>query len=133
MNDGMTLIEAAEATYSEYIDTAQDELDEWFERERESFLTAARATARTRFGSECADQLEWTYTLLDDRPNGAEEAVAMLAPGRSEYLRYRYDHDAESASFELVQPCAACGHDRVNEVSGLAKLGELLAAKGGDR
>lgn len=132
MNDPMTLIEAAEAMYSEYIDAAQDEKDAQFEEERESFLSAARATAKARFG-DAADELEWTYTLADDRPSGVEEAIASLAPGRPEYLRYRYDHDGESASFELVQPCSACGHDRINEVSGLTKLGELLAAKGGDR
>lgn len=132
MTDRMTLIELAETTYSEYRDAAQDELDERFEQERESFLSAARKTAEVRFGT-AAEELDWTYTLADDRPTGVEEAVASLASGRPEYLRYRYDHDAESASFELVQPCDACGHDRINEVSGLTKLGELLAAKGGDR
>lgn len=129
--DHMTLVELAEISYTEYVGSNQDQLDERFEEERESFLTAARATAKNRFGST-ADQLEWTYTLPDDQPSGVEEAVAPLAPGRPEYLRYRYDHDGEIDSFELVQPCSACGIDRVNEVAGLVQLGQLLAAKGGD-
>jgi hypothetical protein len=128
----MSLVELAETVYAEYTDASQEESDQRFEEASENFITAARLTAKTRFG-DAADALNWTYTLPDDLPQGIEEAVAALAPGRPEYLRYRYDHDGENPSFELVQPCSACGHERINEVTGLTKLGELLAAKGGDR
>ena len=50
-----------------------------------------------------------------------------------DWLRYRYDPVAESADFELVQQCSTCGHEQADEVTGLTKLGELLAAKGGTR
>lgn len=133
MTNRMTLIELAETTYAEYVDATQDELDIRYQETSEAFIAAARMTAKNRFGVEAADQLEWTYTCPDDLPDDVEEAIAPLAPGRPEYLRYRYTTDGESATFELVQPCSACGHDRINEVSGLVKLGELLAGKGGDR
>ncbi|MGW0821783.1 hypothetical protein [Streptomyces sp. NPDC002845] len=121
----MNLIELAQTTYTEYIGSAQDELDARYQENRESFLTSARKTATNRFG-EAAEQLDWTYTSPDDLPDDIEEATAPLAPGRLEYLRYRYTTDDEIATFELVQPCSACGHDRINEVPGLTKLGELL-------
>lgn len=132
MTTHLSLIEQAETAYTEYVGASRDETDERFERESESFLSSARATAKSLLG-EAAYELEWTYTLPDDLPEDTQEAVAVLAPGRSEYLRYRYDADGDTESFELVQPCSACGHDRINEVTGLTKLGELLAAKGGDR
>ncbi|MDX2700336.1 hypothetical protein [Streptomyces ipomoeae] len=121
----MNLIELALTTYTEYLGAAEDEADARAEELRDSFLAAARATAGTRLGS-AADELEWTYTPHGTLPKDTEQATALLAPGRLEYLRYRYDHDAEDTSFELVQPCGACGHDRVNEVPGLTRLGELL-------
>lgn len=132
MTERMSLIEEAETAYGEFVGANQDEADERFEDQRQHFLDVARKTARVRLGS-AADELEWTYTLPDDLPADTEEAVAPLGQGRPEYLRYRYTVDEESGSFELVQPCHACGHDRINEVSGLTKLGELLASKGGDR
>lgn len=124
--DKMTLIELADISYIEYVNITEEAADDQFKEECESFLHAARATARNRFGTT-ADQLQWTYTPNADLPNDIEEATAPLAPDRPEYLRYRYDHNAESATFELVQPCSACGHDRINEVTGIVELGRLLA------
>lgn len=122
----LPLVEAAEAAYAEYAGDAEARLAVV----RETFLDAARATARSRFGSP-ANALEWTYTPVVDLPADAEEATAPLGPGRSEFFRYRYD--AKRTAFELVQPCGACGDTRVTEVSGLTHLGELLAAKAGAR
>ncbi|MGW2937627.1 hypothetical protein ACWDA7_38780 [Streptomyces sp. NPDC001156] len=130
--DTMTLVEAAETAFTEYANAAEDQADEHFDHEREGFLNAARTTARDRLG-DTADQLEWTYTPHAELPEDVEEATAPLAPGRPEYLRYRYYADDESGAFELVQPCSACERDRINEVGNLIKLGELLATKGGDQ
>lgn len=126
----MSLIEEAEIAYSEYLGATQDEADERYEKQAEEFLAAARATAKVRLGS-AADGLDWTYTSPDDLPDDVEEATALLAKGRMDWLRYRYDHAAESANFEFVQQCTTCGHEKADEITGLTKLGELLAAKGG--
>ncbi|MFJ4932379.1 hypothetical protein ACIP8U_00710 [Streptomyces pseudovenezuelae] len=125
----MTLVELAEISFEEYSNSAEEQADEQFEQERESFLAAVRATARQRF-SATAEQLEWTYTPHAELPADVEEATAPLSPERPEYFRYRYNHATETPSFELVQPCSTCGHDRINEVTGLTDLGRLLATGG---
>jgi hypothetical protein len=121
----MNLIDLALTTYTEYLGAAEDVAAEQAEQLRDTFLSAARATASARLGS-AADQLEWTYTPHGGQQKNTEQATAQLAQGRPEYLRYQYDHDAEDTSFALVQPCTACGHDRINEIPGLTRLGELL-------
>lgn len=126
------LVEVAEAAYAEYADAAEDRAAAQFDEDRGRFLTAAHATARSRFGSP-ANHLVWTYMPHADLPADVEEATAPIGPGRTEFLRYRYNAATERTTFELVQPCGACGDSRVNEVSGLTHLGELLAAKGGAR
>ena len=130
--DRMSLIELAQISYEEYLGATQDEAEERHEKQVEEFLTAARATAKTRLGS-AADELDWMYTSPDDLPDDVEEATAILAKGRMDWLRFRYDHTAESADLEYVRQCTTCSHEQADEVTGLTKLGELLAAKGGDR
>ncbi|MFF7308106.1 hypothetical protein [Streptomyces sp. NPDC008137] len=129
--DKLTLVELAEISYTEYANSAEEEAGERFEQEREDFLVMARATARSRFNA-AADQLQWTYTPHNELPEDVEEATAPLATGRPEFFRVRFNHATEATSFELVQPCSACGEARITEVTGLVQLGELLAdAKGG--
>jgi hypothetical protein len=131
--DKLTLVELADISYSEYANSTQEQADEQFEKNRESFLAIARTTARGRFGST-ADQMEWAYTPHAELPEDIEEATAPLAEGRTEYFRCRFNAATEATTFELVQPCSACGNDRITEVTGLVQLGQLLAnAKGGAR
>ena len=132
MSDHMSLIEQAETAYTEYVGATQDEADERYERQVESFLAAARKTAQVRLGS-AADELEWMYTSPDDLPDDIEEATALLAKGRMDWLRLRCWDDGDSVTFELVKQCGECGHERADEVTSLMTLGELLAAKGGNR
>lgn len=131
--DRMTLIEAAKVSYDEFVNASTDEADERYAKQVEDFLTCARATAKVRFGVECAAELEWTYTSPDDLPDGMEEATALLAKGRMDWLRFRCSTDGDTVAFELVKQCGECGQEQANEVSGLTRLGELLAAKGGDQ
>lgn len=129
--DKMTLVELANISYTEYVNGSEELANETFEQERENFLSIARTIARSRF-SATADQLEWAYTPHAELPEDVEEATAPLAPGRTEYFRCRYNSATEATSFELVQPCNACGEARITEVTGLVQLGELLAnTKGG--
>jgi hypothetical protein len=128
-SDRMTLIEQAETAYAEYVGATQDEADERYEQQTEEFLSAARATATVRLGS-VASELDWMYTSPDDLPDDVEEATALLAKGRMDWLRFRCSHDAEQVTFELVKQCGECGHEQADEVTGLTKLGELLASKG---
>lgn len=133
MTDRMTLIEAAKVSYDEYVNASVDVADERYAKQVEDFLVCARATAKVRFGAECAAELYWTYTSPDDLPEGMEEATALLAKGRMDWLRFRCSDDGDSVAFELVKQCGECGHEQADEVTSLTKLGELLAAKGGDR
>ncbi|MGX1129959.1 hypothetical protein RKD49_002149 [Streptomyces glaucescens] len=129
--DKLTLVELADISYTEYVNGAEELANDTFEQERENFLAIARTMARSRF-SATADQLEWTYTPHAELPEDVEEATAPLAPARTEYFRCRYNSANETTSFELVQPCSACGRDGITEVTGLVQLGQLLAdAKGG--
>jgi hypothetical protein len=133
MNDKpMSLIEVAQISYEEYLASTQDEIDEQHQKNVEEFLTAARKTAQVRFGS-VADGLDWMYTSPDDLPDDVEEATALLAKGRMDWLRFRVADEGDRVTFELVHQCSECGHERAHEVDGLVKLGELLAAKDGTR
>ncbi|GAA2929380.1 hypothetical protein [Streptomyces enissocaesilis] len=120
-----SLIDLAITSYTEYAAEAMDQGDEMFEEHRSEFLGAARATAQIRLGA--ATELDWTYTGTMDLPPDTEEATAPLAPGRPEYLRYRWNADTEDVTFELVQPCDKCNHSQINEITGLVGLGALLA------
>lgn len=126
----MTLLDLADISFHEYARSAEEEADEQFEKKCESFLSAARAIAHARFGSS-SSELEWTYSAQTDLPTDVEQATAPLAAGRTEYLRYRYDHASEDTTFELVQPCTSCGHDEINEVTSLVGLGRLLELRKG--
>lgn len=128
----MSLIEAAQISYEEHLAADQDALDEQHQKNVEEFLTAARKTAQVRLGSS-ADGLDWMYTSPDDLPDDVEEAVALLAKGRMDWLRFRVADEGDRVTFELVHQCSECSHERASEVHGLVQLGELLAAKGGTR
>lgn len=131
-NNPMSLIELAQISYEEYLGANQEQLDEQHQQQTESFLTGARNAAKRLLG-DLAAELDWTYTSPDDLPDDVEEATALLAKGRMDWLRFRYDHVAEREAFELVKQCSTCGHEEAHEVNGLVRLGELLAGKGGDR
>lgn len=132
ITDRMTLIEQAETAYAEFVGATQDESDEHYQKQVESFLTAVRKTAQVRLGS-AADELDWMYTSPDDLPDDMEEATALLAKGRMDWLRFRCSADGDSVTFELVKQCGECSHEQADEVTSLTTLGELLAAKGGTR
>lgn len=133
MTDRIPLIELAQISYEEYLSSSQEQIDEQHEQQAEDFLKGARATAARLLGAGSAEELEWLYTSPDDLPDDVEEATALLAKGRMDWLRFRYDHAAERGAFELVKQCSACGHEEAHEVTGLVRLGELLAGKDGDR
>ncbi|MEU6513701.1 hypothetical protein [Streptomyces sp. NPDC046978] len=122
-----TLAELARSTYEEY-ESARPEFEaDNFARACEEFLTTARSAAE-RTLCEDASALDWTYTPGDQLPDEVEQATALLEPGRPEYLRYRWDHGKEEGyGIELVRPCSACGHDRIDPVNGLLQLGRILA------
>lgn len=126
MNDRpMTLIEAAQVTYAEFLAATQDQLEEQHQKNVEEFLTAARKTAQVRLGTSAAE-LDWMYTSPDDLEDDVEEATALLAKGRWDWLRFRVADGGDRVTFELVKQCSACGHEEAHEVTGLVKLGELL-------
>ncbi|MDX3629017.1 hypothetical protein PV728_01570 [Streptomyces europaeiscabiei] len=122
----MNLIQLALATYTEGTAALADPDNGTAAEERERFLQYARSHAAMTL-SEAAGELVWQY-VTEGLPDPVEEARAVLAAGRPDYLRYRLDHAADSVevSFDLVQPCFACGTDRVSPVTGLFHLGELL-------
>ncbi|MDX3170074.1 hypothetical protein PV516_40650 [Streptomyces scabiei] len=126
MSEAMNLVQLALATYTEGTAALADPDSGTAAEERERFLQYARSHAAMAL-SEAAGELVWQY-VTEGLPDQVEEARAVLAPGRPDYLRYRLDHAAESVevSFDLVQPCFACGTDRVSPVTGLFHLGELL-------
>ncbi|WP_190040256.1 hypothetical protein, partial [Streptomyces fructofermentans] len=104
----------------------QADMDEDLAREAiTEFLKIARESVARTLGEEAAD-LDW-QNVTEGLADQVEEARALLAPGRREYLRYRIDHGAEEYALELVQPCAVCRVDRVSPVQGLFHLGLLLA------
>ncbi|WP_143677061.1 hypothetical protein [Streptomyces scabiei] len=122
----MNLVQLALVTYTERTAALADPDNGTAAEERERFLQYARSHAAMAL-SEAAGELVWQY-VTEGLPDQVEEARAVLAPGRPDYLRYRLDHAADSVevSFDLVQPCFACGTDRVSPVTGLFHLGELL-------
>jgi hypothetical protein len=126
----LSLIDLADIEYAKCVAAVDVETDELADETRETFLAVARSNARNRLGAT-ADELEWAYTPPVDLTEDVEEATAPLASGRSEYLRYRFNHTSEEASFALVQPCDACGESRIGEVADLVDLGRLLALSGG--
>jgi hypothetical protein len=122
----VNLIELALTTYTEGSAAKTEETAALAEEARVEFLAAADSCAHGVLNSG-ADDLNWQYTTTG-LPESVEEARAILAPGRPEYLRYRIDHADETAdvSFDLVQPCSACGDDRITAVTGLYRLGQIL-------
>ncbi|QFR00753.1 hypothetical protein F9278_36370 [Streptomyces phaeolivaceus] len=122
----MNLIELALATYTEGTASLTD--PDAVAQDRERFLQYARSHADETL-SQAAGELVWQY-VTEGLPDQVEEARAVLAAGRPDYLRYRHDPSTDSVdaevSFDLVQPCLACGEDRVSPVRGLFHLGELL-------
>ncbi|MEI5522486.1 hypothetical protein WB388_17945 [Streptomyces brasiliscabiei] len=124
----MNLVELALTTYSEGTATNAEAAPELAEQARNQFLQYARSHAEHTL-SQAAGELVWQYVTVG-LPDEVEEARAVLAAGRPDYLRYRHDPTTDSAdvevSFDLVQPCFSCGTDRVSPVRGLFHLGELL-------
>lgn len=122
----MNVIEAALTSFTEY-EAAVPELEaEEFAASREEFLGFARQCAKKTLSQAAAD-LDWQYTPADELAESVEQATALLEPGRPEYLRYLVDHGAETTSFDLVRPCTACGHSRIDSVDGYITLGRLLS------
>lgn len=128
--DKMTLVELADISYTEYVNSSEERADEALTQEREEFLKFARECAASTLSQEAA-YLDWTYTPYAELSEGVQEATAPVGPGRTEYLRYQIRHEEEAIKFELVQPCNACGEARITKVTGLVQLGQFLAAKGG--
>lgn len=135
----MNLIDLAVTTYTEGGSSAEDQAAEQAAQEQAQFLKYARGCAGSTL-AHAAAELDWQYTAADRLPDQVEEARALLSPGRLEYLRYRMDHHTDpdaTVDLELVQPCWACGQDRISPVASLFQLGQLLAetddqAHGGD-
>ncbi|MFJ4787641.1 hypothetical protein [Streptomyces sp. NPDC088794] len=130
----MNIIEAALTSFEEHEAAQPARAAEEYEHNREKFLRYARRHA-TRTLSEEAGNLDWQYTPADRLPESVEEATAILEPGRPDYLVYQYDYSRETATLKLVQPCTACGSQRVNPVDGYVTLGRLLteAAQNGEQ
>ncbi|MFC8676763.1 hypothetical protein ACFUEN_29260 [Streptomyces griseorubiginosus] len=125
----MNIIETALTSFEEYEAAEPKRAAEEYESSRDEFFRYARAEAKATLGPG-AEQLDWKYTPADQLPESVEEATAQLAPGRSEYLRYRVDHGTDSSAFELVRPCDACGCTRIDAVDGYVALGRILAQDG---
>ncbi|MFM9473986.1 hypothetical protein ACKI1U_08260 [Streptomyces scabiei] len=122
----MNLVQLALTTYTEGTAIQAEAAPELAEQARNQFLQYARSHAEHTL-SQAARDLVWQYVTVG-LPDEVEEARAVLAAGRPDYLRYRHNHadpDGEVA-FDLVQPCFTCGTDRVSPVRGLFHLGELL-------
>lgn len=121
----MNLIDLALTTYTEGAAAQAEELADRAAEARDEFLAHADSCAHGVLSSS-AEQLTWQYVTAG-LPDETEEARAFLAPGRPEYLRYRVSGiDDHQVSFDLVQPCRACGHDRITRVTSLFHLGALL-------
>ena len=125
----MSLIDIALKAHAEQEADAPQRVAAMLEEARAEFLAMVRASVRLTLGAEF-DALQWQYTTGPELPEEIEQATAQLEPGRPEYLRYRINHSKETIALELVQPCTACGHDRITAVSSAADLGRLLAEGG---
>ena len=121
----LSITDLAGIAFREYEAAAETQGDELFEQHRDEFLTCARSMSRSVLGDDANAQLDWTYTGTMHLPPDTEEATAWIDEGPA-YLRYRATEDA--VTFELVQPCNACGHKEISEVTNLIKLGALLEA-----
>lgn len=121
----LSLSDLAAIAFTELSELAEKQGDEMFIQHRDEFLGFADARARRALGAEAADQLDWKYTGTMHLPKDTEEATAWIDEGPA-YLRYRVADD--DATFELVQPCSACGHQQIDAVDSLATLGGLLDA-----
>jgi hypothetical protein len=124
----MNLIEHALTVYTEGQAAQADAADDHAEQQKTEFLKDARASARRTLSADAAE-LDWQYVPASTLPDHIEEARAILEPGRLEYLRYRMNYtneDAPLSSFALVRPCLACGCDRIDEVTSLFHLGQIL-------
>jgi hypothetical protein len=122
----MNIIELAKIKYEEEAAREAEFLVDQREKSRAEFLLAAAKVAAARL--DCADvgKFDWQYTPSDSTPGEIEEATAVLIPGETAYLRYRFDHAVLEESFDLVRPCAKCSHERVDPIQGLADLGRVL-------
>ncbi|QTU64265.1 hypothetical protein [Streptomyces scabiei] len=123
----MNLIEHALTVFTEGTAERAERDAEYAAEAREELLRLARGCAVATLAADAGD-LDWQCTT-EGLPGHVEEARALLLPGRSEYLRYRIDHeDADNVqvSFDLVRPCLTCGHDRITKVTSLFHLGQLL-------
>jgi hypothetical protein len=118
------IADLAQLAYRNATTEAEQQGDEMFDQHREEFFACARKCARSALGEEAAAQLAWVYTGTADLPADTEEATALLDESHTEYLRYR--HSDTDVTFELVQPCGSCGHQRINAVHNLVQLGALL-------
>ncbi|MGW0800318.1 hypothetical protein [Streptomyces sp. NPDC002692] len=126
----MTLIEAAINSYARSVPEAEKQAAEMAKSARAEFLTLVTGSVRRSLG-DAAAELVWTYTPAGELPEQVEQATALLAAGRPEYLRYRVDHSEDKYTLELVQPCDGCGRDRIDPVHSLTDLGRLLTGVGG--
>lgn len=122
----LSITDLAAIAFMELTDEAERQGDEMFAQYRDEFLACARAMSLKVLGEEASRQLDWTYTGTTDLPADTDQATALIDEGPA-YLRYRV-FAGEEVSFELVQPCDSCKHERINGVSSLASLGGLLEA-----
>ncbi|MDX3294664.1 hypothetical protein PV569_13200 [Streptomyces scabiei] len=121
----MNLVELALTTYTEGTAAQAEQDAEYAVEAQQELLRFARSCAGSTLCADAAS-LDWQCTT-EGLPEQGEEARAFLVPGRPEYLRYRIDHnDVDNVSFDLVRPCLACGHDRIDKVNSLFDLGLIL-------
>ncbi|MGW2861862.1 hypothetical protein [Streptomyces sp. NPDC001205] len=128
----LNIADLAGIAYREMEGLAEKQGDDMFDEHRKQLLGAAGQTALMKLGPAVAHQLAWVYTGTADLPPDIEQATALIDDG-PDYLRYRYNVGTEITSFELVQPCGACGRDKIGEVMDLVGLGALLETARWDR
>ncbi|MCT9092927.1 hypothetical protein N4G70_29245 [Streptomyces sp. ASQP_92] len=128
----LNIADLAGIAFREMQEGAEKQGDDMFDEHREQLLSAARQTALMKLGPDVAVQLAWQFTGTAELPPDIEQAVAVVDEG-PDYLRYRYNVATEITSFELVEPCRACGRDKVSEIHDLVGLGALLEAAVWDR
>ncbi|MER7930526.1 hypothetical protein ABTY96_46710 [Streptomyces sp. NPDC096057] len=89
------------------------------------FLDIARRCAKDVLG-EAANDLPWRYTPWAQSPEGSEEAVAVLEPGRAHSFALHYIRTDDSVTFALAASCVGCGCRTLTPVISLQHLGQLL-------